>query len=104
MRCAQELTKDVCNLGSHLNGPPLYYLSTVKWFLEKLGHDGLNRMLHGFDDKSAYALCTFTFCAGPAATPIVFEGRTDGRIVPARGPTNFGWDPVFLRASLRVWR
>lgn len=25
----------------------------------------------------------------------MFEGRTDGRIVPARGPRNFGWDPIF---------
>ena len=27
--------------------------------------------------------------------PIVFEGRTDGTIVPARGPPIFGWDAVF---------
>jgi inosine triphosphate pyrophosphatase len=25
----------------------------------------------------------------------VFVGRTPGRIVPARGPADFGWDPVF---------
>jgi hypothetical protein len=25
----------------------------------------------------------------------IFEGRTEGKIVPARGPSNFGWDPVF---------
>ena len=25
----------------------------------------------------------------------MFTGRTPGRIVPARGPTDFGWDPVF---------
>ncbi|CAK0843754.1 unnamed protein product, partial [Prorocentrum cordatum] len=25
----------------------------------------------------------------------IFDGRTEGRIVPARGPTDFGWDPVF---------
>jgi hypothetical protein len=25
----------------------------------------------------------------------VFVGRTDGRIVPARGDNQFGWDPVF---------
>ncbi len=52
-------------------------------------------MLAGFDDKSAYALCTFTFTAGPGATPIVFEGRTPGTIVPPRGPTDFGWDPMY---------
>ena len=26
---------------------------------------------------------------------MAFVGRTEGRIVPARGPTDFGWDPVF---------
>ncbi len=26
---------------------------------------------------------------------MTFVGRTPGRIVPARGPTDFGWDPVF---------
>lgn len=25
----------------------------------------------------------------------MFVGRTPGRIVPARGPSDFGWDPVF---------
>lgn len=25
----------------------------------------------------------------------IFDGRTAGSIVPARGPTDFGWDPVF---------
>lgn len=26
---------------------------------------------------------------------MLFEGRTEGNIVPARGPKNFGWDPIF---------
>jgi inosine triphosphate pyrophosphatase len=33
--------------------------------------------------------------AGPDAEPITFVGRTEGAIVPARGPADFGWDPVF---------
>jgi inosine triphosphate pyrophosphatase len=32
---------------------------------------------------------------GPDDEPHVFVGRTEGRIVQARGPTNFGWDPIF---------
>lgn len=32
---------------------------------------------------------------GPGAEPQVFVGRTQGRIVPARGPSSFGWDPIF---------
>lgn len=27
--------------------------------------------------------------------PELFVGRTEGKIVPARGPLNFGWDPIF---------
>jgi len=52
-------------------------------------------MLAGFDTKDAWALCTFAYSAGPGAEPILFEGRTDGRIVPARGSADFGWDAVF---------
>ena len=40
-------------------------------------------------------MCTIAYCKGPDFEPILFEGRTDGRIVPARGPSLFGWDPVF---------
>ena len=74
-----------------------------KWFLDKLGHSGLNRILADYPDKTAYnclvikiisrslvsgkcvvmfewnryALCTFTYTAGPGHQPIVFEGRTE---------------------------
>ncbi len=27
--------------------------------------------------------------------PLVFIGQTHGKIVMPRGPTNFGWDPIF---------
>jgi inosine triphosphate pyrophosphatase len=52
-------------------------------------------MLVGFPTKDAYALCTFAYSTGPGTEPILFEGRTDGTIVPARGPGDFGWDAVF---------
>jgi len=52
-------------------------------------------MLVGFEDKSATAICTFAYSAGPGSEPILFEGKTEGKIVPARGPKNFGWDPIF---------
>jgi inosine triphosphate pyrophosphatase len=71
-----------------LNGLPGPY---VKWFLDKNGHDGLNKMLAGYEDKSAYAQCIFAYCEGPGVEPIVFVGKTEGKIVPARGPTDFGW-------------
>ena len=75
-----------------LNGMPGPY---IKWFLEKTGHEGLNNMLAAYEDKSAYAQCIFAFSFGPGHKPLVFDGRTPGWIVPARGPTDFGWDPIF---------
>jgi inosine triphosphate pyrophosphatase len=77
-----------------------------KWFLEALGLEGLNNLLAAYPDKSAQAVCTFAYCEGPGHEPIIFQGRTDvspihakssylltssqGKIVLARGPTNFG--------------
>lgn len=58
-------------------------------------NSGLNTLLTGFPIKSATALCTFAYSAGPGHDPILFEGRTEGHIVPPRGPTHFGWDPIF---------
>uniref|UniRef100_A0A7S2RL12 Multifunctional fusion protein n=1 Tax=Eucampia antarctica TaxID=49252 RepID=A0A7S2RL12_9STRA len=67
----------------------------IKWFLESCGHDGLNTMLAGFDDKSAYAqtICAVSFDGGKNVH--IVEGRTYGKIVSARGDTKFGWDPIF---------
>lgn len=67
----------------------------IKWFLAKLGHQGLNDLLAAYSDKSAYAQCLFALCAGPGQPIRLFDGRTEGTIVPARGDNNFGWDPVF---------
>ncbi|KAK4524220.1 hypothetical protein GAYE_SCF02G2119 [Galdieria yellowstonensis] len=86
------LVEDTCLCFNALKGLPGPY---IKWFLQKLGHDGLNRLLYGFEDKTAYALCTFGFSMGAPSDAVVLCGRTDGIIVPARGPNVFGWDPIF---------
>ncbi|KAJ3747709.1 Ham1-like protein [Lentinula detonsa] len=86
------ITEDTALCFEALDGLPGPY---IKYFLEKLGHDGINKMLVGFESKKAWALCTFAYCAGPGSEPILFEGRTDGTIVPARGIAKFGWDPIF---------
>lgn len=44
--------------------------------MESLGHEGLNKMLDGFEDRSAEAVCTFAFCRGPGEEPLIFQGRT----------------------------
>jgi inosine triphosphate pyrophosphatase len=53
-------------------------------------------MLDGFEDKSAYALCTFAYYSGDPSDDVqLFQGRTEGEIVHPRGPRDFGWDPCF---------
>ncbi|KAL9319049.1 hypothetical protein ACSQ67_015566 [Phaseolus vulgaris] len=74
---------------------PQNLCSVHKWFLQKIGHEGLNNLLMAYDDKSAFALCVFSFAAGPDSEPITFSGKTPGKIVPPRGPNDFGWDPIF---------
>jgi len=86
------LVEDTCLCFNALKELPGPY---IKWFMEALGHEGLNNMLAGFPDKSAQAVCTFAYSEGPGHEPIIFQGRTDGKIVPARGPAAFGWDPIF---------
>lgn len=67
----------------------------VKWFLKALGVQQFHKLLAGFEDKSGQAVCTFAYSEGPGHDPIIFQGRTKGKIVEARGPTNFGWDACF---------
>ncbi|KAL8791412.1 MAG: hypothetical protein Q9213_000028 [Squamulea squamosa] len=86
------LVEDTCLGFNALRGLPGPY---IKWFLEALGHEGLNNLLAAYEDKSAEAVCTFAYCKGPGHEPLIFEGRVQGKIVPARGPPNFGWDPIF---------
>ena len=52
-------------------------------------------MLKGFEDKTAYAQCTFAFCQSKNHEPIVFVGKCEGQIVEPRGENMFGWDPIF---------
>jgi inosine triphosphate pyrophosphatase len=81
-----------------LGGMPGPY---VKWFLEAVGHAGLNKMLDGFEDRSAYARTVVGYCAGGADREVhVFEGRTDGCIVQPRG--GGGGRGVWMGPRVRV--
>lgn len=46
------LIEDTSLCYNSLKGLPGPY---IKWFLEKLGHEGLNKLLAAYEDKSAYA-------------------------------------------------
>ncbi|CCK71082.1 nucleoside triphosphate pyrophosphohydrolase HAM1 KNAG_0G00240 [Huiozyma naganishii CBS 8797] len=73
------------------NGLPGAY---IKWFLKSMGLEKIVQMLDNFPNKSAQAITTIAY-ADSEGKIHVFEGITDGKIVPARGPTAFGWDPIF---------
>ena len=72
----------------------------VKHFVDAIGCDGIEKMLHAFDDKSATALCAFgvavldTDCSSVVHADAVI-GRCPGSIVPKRAEASFGWDPIF---------
>jgi inosine triphosphate pyrophosphatase len=51
-------------------------------------------MLESFPDKSARAECRIALLV-PGKSPLIFTGTCDGQIVPPRGKTDFGWDPIF---------
>ncbi|XP_012273905.1 inosine triphosphate pyrophosphatase [Orussus abietinus] len=88
------IVEDTCLCFNALKGLPGPY---IKWFLEKLGPEGLYRLLEGWSDKTAEAVCTFAYSAGSKDDPILlFRGSTQGTIVSPRGPRGFGWDPCFL--------
>jgi len=76
-----------------LNGLPGPY---IKWFLDGIGLEGLNKMIDGFHtDRRAYAQTIIAYSAGPGMDIELFQGQTEGKIVRPRGDTNFGWDPIF---------
>ncbi|KAI6251190.1 Inosine triphosphate pyrophosphatase [Erysiphe necator] len=86
------LVEDTCLCFNALQQLPGPY---IKWFLQALGHQGLNNLLAAYPDKSAQAVCTFSYCKGPGYEPLIFQGRTNGTIVPPRGSADFGWDAIF---------
>lgn len=55
------VVEDTCLCFEAYKGLPGAY---IKWFLAKIGLEGLNKMLAAFDDKRAYALCSFAFTPG----------------------------------------
>lgn len=74
----------------------------VKWFLDKLKPDGLVRLLDGWTDKSAEAVCTYAYANGANDTEVLlFQGRMTGRLVmpPPQSAAEqevFGWDACFV--------
>ena len=68
----------------------------IKWFQDKIGLEGLNNLLMSYEDKSAVAQCIFAYKKSKNDPTHLLMGKINGTIVSARGPNNFGWDPIFL--------
>ncbi len=67
----------------------------VKWLENSAGVAALARMLDGFSDRSATAVCAIAYCDG--AEVITARGEAAGSIAPApRGSGGFGWDVLFV--------
>ncbi|KAG5490618.1 hypothetical protein JKF63_00739 [Porcisia hertigi] len=94
-----------------LNGLPGPY---IKWFLDRLGVEGLLKMVEGFAappeehtapegiaHRGAKAVCVLSLCRGvdkASGQPLVeqFRGVCPGALpVAPRGGVGFGWDSIF---------
>lgn len=66
----------------------------VKWMLAAIGAEGMARAALALGDARAEARCLLLLADGERE--VVAQGSTHGRLVlPARGTSGFGWDPVF---------
>ena len=66
----------------------------VKWMIDSIGPEGLAEAAIRLGDPRAVARCMLLVTDGEET--LVAEGVAEGTLVlPARGETGFGWDPVF---------
>lgn len=80
LQCFEGVTGSLyvrCLSGVLLRRIGLTRRGNSKWFMQAIGHEGLNNLLAAYPDKSAQAVCTFAYSAGPGHEPIIFQGRTD---------------------------
>ena len=69
------LVEDVSLSFTALNGVPGPY---IKWFIDEAGGEACCRMLDGFEDRSAEAVCTFGYYDGNEMN--FFQNRAPGTI------------------------
>jgi XTP/dITP diphosphohydrolase len=67
----------------------------VKWFEETVGCDGMLKMMKGFIDRGATAMCYFAVYDGENMK--VVRGQVKGTLSDSiRGKNGFGWDVIFI--------
>ena len=86
------LIEDTALTFKALNGLPGTF---VKFFLERIGNDGLIRLLQGYDNRNAVAETCFALCDQNGVH--LFKGTRLGTIAGSpRGTDSFGWNAVFI--------
>ena len=67
----------------------------IKWFETSVGCHGLLKMIDGFENREALAVCFVAIFDGKKL--IVGKGETRGKIASSiRGVNGFGWDVIFI--------
>lgn len=67
----------------------------VKWFEETVGCDGMLKMVEGFTDRGATAVCCFAVYDGQNMK--VARGKVNGTVSNSiQGKNGFGWDVIFI--------
>ena len=94
------LVEDVGLAFTALNGLPG---ALIKWFVDTAGLDTTAKLLDGFTDKSATAVCVWTYYDGKKLH--VVEGYQKGIIASEpRGKGGYGWDKIFIPDGSKVTR
>ena len=69
--------------------------SLIKWFECTVGCEGILKMLRGFEDRNAKAVCCFAIHDGKNIR--IARGEIEGTIATKiRGDNGFGWDVFFV--------
>ena len=67
----------------------------VKWFEINVGCEGMLKMLEGFENREAFAVCMTAVYNGEEMC--VTKGEVRGKISDSvRGKNGFGWDTIFI--------
>jgi XTP/dITP diphosphohydrolase len=66
----------------------------IKWFIERVGTEGICQMMHQYHQREAVAKTVVALYDGQLK---VFAGEVRGRIATApAGTAGFGWDRIFI--------
>jgi non-canonical purine NTP pyrophosphatase (RdgB/HAM1 family) len=70
----------------------------IKWFLQKLGNEGIFNLTKKLGNSKAQAKTIIGYAKNKDEV-YFFEGVVEGEIVSPSGQTSFGWDPIFKPAG-----